>query len=45
MFCWHSVCVVLGCLGEIHPAVAEAYELSGRVYVAELALPPPPRNI
>lgn len=29
----------IGYLGELHPAVAEAYELSGRVYVAELALP------
>ena len=26
-------------LGEIHPAVAEAYELSGRVYIAEINLP------
>ncbi len=26
-------------LGEIHPDVAEAYELSGRVYIAEIHLP------
>ena len=35
----HLSGVCLGVLGELHPAVAEAYELSGRVYVAELALP------
>lgn len=29
----------LGVLGELHPETAAAYELSGRVYVAELALP------
>ncbi len=26
-------------LGEIHPAVAEAYELTGRVYIAEINIP------
>ena len=26
-------------LGEIHPEVAEAYELTGRVYIAEINLP------
>jgi len=30
----------LGVLGEVHPLVAAAYELSGRVIVAELALTP-----
>ena len=31
---------VLGVIGEVHPVVAEAYELSGRVLVAELLLAP-----
>lgn len=30
----------LGVIGELHPAVAEAYALSGRVLVAELSLSP-----